>query len=99
MIMKASSNSALPLRSSQLTGSPPAIYQAPKINMGDIQTLHRVVSSEFTKVARAQSYILSLWQKQSPESLQQQVSKLEGVCEEHQVIIKQLTERLNRLEG
>ncbi|CAI1769926.1 Uncharacterised protein [Serratia quinivorans] len=67
--MPIAASAAAPTNS-QLTASPPQVYQPPRINLGNLDTLHKVLDRELVKIGRAQSYLLSLYQ-QLQESQQQ----------------------------
>lgn len=55
-------------QANQLTAEPPRLYRAPKINLGDLPTLHKLVAQELMKISQSQSILLTLYEQMKAKS-------------------------------
>lgn len=66
------------MATNQLTAAAPEIYKPEKINLGNLDNLHKIVARELAKVSRSQSFLLSELKK-ALEKIEEQQEEVEGL--------------------
>lgn len=68
------------MATNQLTAAAPEIYKPEKINLGNLDNLHKIVARELAKVSRSQSFLLSELKKAlaKTEAQQEEIKELKG---------------------
>ncbi|HCL5072919.1 TPA: hypothetical protein N2F43_002183 [Salmonella enterica] len=73
--VRTTSNASTTNAQSEVTESPPAIYQVPNINVPEnLEEAAKLIQSELQKISQSQSILLTLWEK-----LRNQVATASGV--------------------